>query len=282
MHRIFENSNTDWVHFSEYEYRLDNDGELYIVPIQGAELKNYVPANIPDLILIDSLNIGKMLAERKDMVMIKATILDFYRHYGVLGFMTAFPLSLDFLEKKSVLLGSNPLTNRDTMETQKYIQLFTPFGEIADSRIRKLNQMFLDRPKIYDIVFSRGYAEKLDWATQYFKDLYLHFGACYYIDRVEGDGLFTEYSRRIAKMTFPGIGYHFYYKPGQALSLDYDFPSLKSVIDTAYSFAVTADPVPLKLCKDCEKVFFVSNQRTEFCSVQCRNKHNTRKFRSKD
>jgi hypothetical protein len=66
------------------------------------------------------------------------------------------------------------------------------------------------------------------------------------------------------------------------LSLDYDFPALKSVIDVAYSFAVTTEPSPLKLCKDCGKVFFVNNQRTEFCTVQCRNKFNTRKFRAKE
>ena len=281
MHRIFENSNTDWVHFTEYEYRLDADGEVYIIPAAESELKNYVPANIPDLILIDSLNIGKMLVERKDMVTVKAAILDFCRHYGLLGLMTAFPLSLDFLEKKSVLLGDNILTNRDTMETQKYMVLFTPFGEIPDKRTRKLNRLFLDRPKVFDTVFSRGYAEKLDWVTQYFKDLYMHFGACYYINDCEHSHLVTEYSKRIANKRFPGVGYHFYYKAGQPLSLDYDFPSLKSVIDTAYSFAVTADPMPLKLCKDCEKVFFVSNQRTEFCTVQCRNKYNTRKYRAK-
>ena len=92
MHRIFENSNTDWVQFSEYEYRLDSDGEMYITAADESEMKNYVPANIPDLILVDSLNIGKMLAERKDTVMVKAAILDFCRHYGLLGFMTAFPL----------------------------------------------------------------------------------------------------------------------------------------------------------------------------------------------
>jgi hypothetical protein len=254
---------------------------VYIIPTAESEMKNYVPANIPDLILADCLNIGKMLADKKDMITVKATILDYYRHYGSLGFMTAVPLSLNFLDKKSVLLGDNPLTNKDTMETQKYISLFTPLGYTPDSRMRRFNDMFLDRPKVYDIVFTRSYAEKLDWVTQYFMGLYLHFHACYYINDIDHSDYTTDYARRIEQMRFPGIGYHFYYKAGQPLSLDYDFPALKSVIDVAYSFAVTTEPSPLKLCKDCGKVFFVNNQRTEFCTVQCRNKFNTRKFRSK-
>jgi hypothetical protein len=269
------------VQFSEYEYRLDADGEMYIIATAESEMKNYVPANSPDLILIEALNIGKMLVERRDTITIKVAILDFYRHFGSLGFMTAVPLSLDFLEKKNVLLGDNPLTSKDTMETQKFINLFTPFGYTPDSRIRRLNEFFLHRPKVYDIIFTRSYAEKLDWVTEYFKDLYMHFGACYYIDNAEHSHLVTEYAKRIEGKAFPGIGYRFYYKAGQPLSLDYDFPALKSVVDVAYSFAVTAEPCPLKLCKDCDRVFFVNNQRTEFCTVQCRNKYNTRKFRAK-
>ena len=254
MHRIFENSNTDWVHFSEYEYRLDSEGEVYIIATQESELKNYVPANIPDLILVDSLNIGKILAEKRDMVTVKSAILDFYRHYGVLGFMMESPLPQE---------------------------VFTPFGETSNGKIRRLNQFFLDRPPTYDTVFSRSYAEKLDWVTQYFQDLYLHFHACSHIAECLDGDLIVEYARRIRAMQFAGIGYNFYVKAGQPLSLDYNFPSLKSVIDTAYSFAVTAEAMPLKLCKDCDKVFFVNHQRTEFCSTQCRSKHNTRKFRQK-
>lgn len=50
--------------------------------------------------------------------------------------------------------------------------------------------------------------------------------------------------------------------------------SLQSILRLAYSLAVTDPAQPLKVCKNCGKVYRNPHQKSEFCSVKCRNYYN--------
>lgn len=48
-----------------------------------------------------------------------------------------------------------------------------------------------------------------------------------------------------------------------------------------FSFMLTDEKTPLRLCKHCMKVFVASRPSNEFCSHECKNRHNVYKSRAK-
>lgn len=297
MEAIMKNSTLDWVKYSDYEYRLDEDGEVYICPTADSQASIINPAQMQTDLVLDALNIGRFASEEKadndyphlptrQMGTVRSMILGFCRKYGLLGFMVSFPLSLDFLEKKDVLLGSNPLTEKDTMMTREYIKLFTPFQKdmtVTSNMVANTNTlpftMFMEKPLVYGIVFAKSYAEKLDWVLGYFKELYLHFGACFYVDKTDNSTLKTVYSSRVGGFKLYNLGFQM--KMVDKPMAVWDFVSLKILMDTAYAFLVSDDAAPLRICKHCGNVFTASHVKTEFCSPQCRNQYNVYKSRGK-
>lgn len=287
MESIMKNSTLDWVKYSDYEYRLDEDGEVYICPNADSQPSIIDPAQMQVDVVLDALNIGRFASEEKaDMIKVKSMILGFCRKYGLLGFMVSFPLSLDFLEKKDVLLGSNPLTEKDTMITKEYIKLFTPFQKdmtVTSNMVASTNAvpftMFMEKPLVYEIVFTKTYAEKLDWVLGYFRELYLHFGACFYFDKTDNQTLKTVYTSRVNGFKLYNLGLQM--KMMDKPIVAWDFVSLKILMDAVYAFMVSDDATPLRICKHCGNVFTASHVKTEFCSPQCRNQYNVYKSRGK-
>ena len=49
-----------------------------------------------------------------------------------------------------------------------------------------------------------------------------------------------------------------------------------------FSFMLTDEDSPLKLCKHCQKVFAASRQSNLFCSPKCKNQYNVYKSRKKN
>ncbi len=56
---------------------------------------------------------------------------------------------------------------------------------------------------------------------------------------------------------------------------------LIDILRLAYAFAVTDANAPLKICKNCGGIYYNKHQKSEFCSVKCRNYFNVKVFRSK-
>ena len=48
-----------------------------------------------------------------------------------------------------------------------------------------------------------------------------------------------------------------------------------------FSFMLTDDTKPLRLCKYCTKVFVAGRPSAAFCSPQCKNRYNVYKSRGK-
>ncbi len=69
---------------------------------------------------------------------------------------------------------------------------------------------------------------------------------------------------------------------GRTPQLVWEMRSMLSVIRLFYASMVTGDAVPLRVCKNCGKVYYNSHAKSEFCSARCRNYYNVKAFRSKE
>jgi len=278
---IFKYSQSDWVKYSDYEYKASPNGELYIMPTKNATVNVYNPLQEMDKLLIDTLNIGRLAAaDEPEMPKVKSEILTYVKRYGLLGFMISFPLSMDFLEKNYVLLGDNPLTNEQTMKTKDYLKLFIPFKiEQSENDSNLPAAMFMSRPPVYEIAFGRGYGEKFEWICGLFSKMFIHFAAAFYYDKTEDIAVKSMYAGIVDAFKMYGLGFRV--KMMGAPTLLWDFSSLKTAIDTLYGFYLTDPDRPLRICKHCRKVFVTRNTRGEFCSIPCRNQFNVYKSRGK-
>ena len=54
------------------------------------------------------------------------------------------------------------------------------------------------------------------------------------------------------------------------------------MIQMMFSFMLTDDTKPLRLCKHCTKVFVASRPSNQFCSPECKNRYNVYKSRKKN
>ena len=61
----------------------------------------------------------------------------------------------------------------------------------------------------------------------------------------------------------------------------WDFHSLLLGIQMMFSFMLTDEKTPLRLCRHCMKVFVASRPSNQFCSPECKNRHNVYKNRAK-
>mgnify|MGYP000570989129 CR=1 FL=1 len=64
--------------------------------------------------------------------------------------------------------------------------------------------------------------------------------------------------------------------------LVWEVRSLESVIRFAYASMISAESIPLKVCKNCGKVYYNTHAKSEFCGTKCRNYYNVKVFREKE
>lgn len=122
------------------------------------------------------------------------------------------------------------------------------------------------REESYNLVFSRGYGERLNWIKDYFS------------------GLERVYSRRDSAGSSPLVRPHalrYQVTGGVQPRLQWIFPSLESVLDLALAQSLCAEEPVLRVCKNCGKIYYNPHVRSEFCSVRCRNQYNVRAWRSR-
>lgn len=127
---------------------------------------------------------------------------------------------------------------------------------------------------------SQEYGEELSHFTAEFQKLYLYFLAT----RGElPEQLPKHLQSDLATLTAQPIPSGLSYRltatcPPQMVWQPDD---LIDVLRLAYGLAVTDTAAPLKVCKNCGMVYFNPHQKSEFCSVKCRNYFNVKVFRSK-
>lgn len=107
MKNLFERTSSNWVRYSEYEWRAAEDGTLYLTPTKTAQPSIYDPLAEYQKIVLDAINIGRMGMSKKPDAEIQKAIQQFAVKYGLFGLMTALPTTPNFMEYEAVYLPKN-------------------------------------------------------------------------------------------------------------------------------------------------------------------------------
>ena len=298
MKNIFENTKSIWVKYSDYEIKKDDLGIEYITPTKDATPTMYKPFGNSEQIVLDAINIGKMLIAKDDDKIIDKAIMKFIKNYGLLGIMTAIPTTPSFMEYEAVYLMKNPFLDEENMETFSYLRYFFPFEKPEISKQGKesrwdisgdVGSMALaltlsNEPMGFALCLQKIYAERYDWIKMMFKDWAFTFitAFLFYNDK---DSL-TDNQKQIYQksiMVYDGIApiYHIALKEDKPV-LVWSFHSLSTMIRIMFSTILTDEKNPLRLCKHCQKTFIASRPNVIFCSNKCKNQYNVYKTRNKD
>lgn len=297
MKNLFERTSSNWVRYSEYEWRAAEDGTLYLTPTKTAQPGIYDPLAEYQQIVLDAINIGRMESQGKTPQEIQKAIGQFAVKYGLLGLMTALPTTPTFMDYEAVYLSKNHFIKEETMSTKDYLHLFFPFHNpdvvkrgvesmwnIQNDRVMMALAITMsDKPMAVNMSFQREYAEPYEWMKQQFIDLAFTFltSVIFYEDYDD----MTPDQRLLMQegMTaFGGIAPTYRIALLDKPTIIWDFHSLMLGIQMMFSFMLTDSKTPVKLCKHCAKAFIASRPSTVFCSPQCKNKHNVYKSRARN
>lgn len=297
MQNLFERTSYSWVRYSDYEWKEADNGTLYLTPTKTAQPEIYDPLKSYQGIVIDALNIGRMAMSKQPDKEIQKAIREFAIKYGLLGLMTALPTTPNFMEYEAVYLPKNHLIREETMKTEEYLNLFFPFDKLDvikhgvesmwsvenDRAMMALMMTMSGKPMAVNMGFQREYAERYDLMKQQFTDWIFTFSTSilYYedYDTIDEDGR-NLYRQSMA--AFEGVAPTYHIALLEKPTIVWDFHSLLAGIQMMFSFMLTDEQNPLRLCKHCMKVFVASRPSAVFCSPQCKNKHNVYKSRAKN
>lgn len=138
---------------------------------------------------------------------------------------------------------------------------------------------FADQPMAMNMSFQRDYAERYDWLLQQFKDWAFSFCASiFYYEEPDDD---MRDLHRQAMSAFAGIAPTYHIALYDKATIVWDFHSLLLGVQMMFSFALTDESAPLRLCKRCTNVFVAKHPNAVFCSPRCKNQYNVYKSRGK-
>ena len=296
MNNLFAQSRSHWVRYDRYEIQTGKDGKRYIKPEKTAKPVVYNPLKESSEMVLEALNIGMLMMNRRSEDVVEKAILAFVTHYGLLGLMTALPTTPSFMDYEAVYLPKNHFIKEESMATEDYLALFYPFDKLdvvkrgvesnwnvsGDRTMIALTMTFMDEPMAKNMSFQREYAEPYDWVAQQFKDwvFTLTTSIMYYndYDSIDED---TRNLYRKAMAAFGGIAPTYHIELLEKPTIYWDFHSLLLGIQMMFSFMLVDDAKPLRLCKHCQKVFLGSRANSAFCSARCKNQYNVYKSRGK-
>ena len=296
MNNLFDRTSSNWVRYSEYEWKKAKDGTLYLTPTKTAQPNIYDPLSEYQQLVLDAINIGRMGMSQKPDDEIRKAIQQFAVRYGLFGLMTALPTTPGFMDYEAVYLPKNHFIKEESMSTEDYLALFFPFDELDvikrgvesmwsvqnDRVMIALAMTMSDKPLAVNMSFQREYAERYDWMKQQFTDWAFTYvtSMLYYEDY----DVMNQDARQMMQQSMAAFGgnaptYHIALldKP----TIIWDFHSLLLGIQMMFSFMLTDTEKPIRLCKHCMKAFVASRPSAVFCSPQCKNRHNVYKTRSK-
>ena len=297
MKNLFERTSSNWVRYSEYEWKAATDGTMYLTPTKTAQPSIYDPLAAYQQIVLDAINIGRMESQKKSDTETQRAIQQFAVKYGLLGLMTALPTTPSFMDYEAVYLPKNHFIKEETMPTRKYLELFFPFNKpdvvkrgvesmwnISNDRVMiALAMTMADKPMAVNMSFQREYAERYEWIKQQFEDI-----AFSYLTSVifyEDYDMMQPEQRLLMQQGMEAFGGN---APTYRIALldkptiVWDFHSLILGVQMMFSFMLTDTEKPIRLCKHCLQAFVASRLNAVFCSPQCKNKHNVYKSRSKN
>ena len=204
MKNLFEHTNAFWVKYAAYEWRVADDGKEYLLPTKDAEAAVYNIMKVADQLVLDAVNVGRLVMKKLPEKKIKDAIHRFACNYGLLGMMTALPTTPNFVEYEKVYLLKNQFIRQETMDTLAYMKLFFPFRmpdfhkrgiesiwnvSSEDRAEAALSMTFRNAPRAMAMSFMRNYGEPYEWLKEAFLDWAFTFMSTYlyYEDRDTAD-----------------------------------------------------------------------------------------------
>jgi len=222
--------------------------------------------------------------------------MEFIHKYGLLGIVTALPTTPTFMEYDFVYLPKNQFIKADSMPKKEYALLFFPFyrpeylkGEDEprydvpiDRDSLALAFTFSDKPLGMTMSFERNYAERYDWLQLQFKDWALTFlSSLFSYEDYDKNDEKTRNLYRYGMAAFGGATPTYRIALLDRPTIIWDFHSLLLGIQMMFSFALTDEANPLRLCRHCQRMFIAGHPNAAFCSPRCKNQHNVYKSRAK-
>lgn len=295
MNNIFDRISTNWLRYDAYEWKQAQDGNMYLTPTVHAKPDFFDPLKDTQKLVLDALNIGRLCMSKKPDTEIQKAMQQFALHYGLMGLMTALPTTSNFMEYEAVYLPKNHFIKEETMHTMEYLSLFFPFDKpdvvrngvetmwnMEDRTMIALAMTMSNQPMALNMSFQREYGERYDWLKRLFEDwaFTLTTSVLYYedYDRIDED---TRNLLRRSMAAFDGNAPTYHIALLDKPTIIWDFHSLLLGIQMMFSFMLTDEEKPLRICKHCTEAFVANRPSMVFCSPQCKNKHNVYKSRAK-
>jgi hypothetical protein len=281
---------TDWIRYSDYEIRENEESKRYICPTKDSHFIMYNPFDNANELLFDLIKLGDSALEKStDRDDLENKVISFAKKYGLLGLIASSVYNRSIIGEENVLFTeSNFINQQGIMDADKYIDLFIPFSTKEEIYIRKVGKHLTvykleDSPKFYgkkplilDLVFSRFYCEEVDWILEFAKNISKHINQLLIYKNANLTETVTIMAGNF-KAEKIGITIGVLDKP----VIEWDFDSLKTAIETIYAFAVTDENNTLNRCEYCKNAFIAKTEREKYCSPSCRNCSNVIKSRNK-
>ena len=297
MNSLFQQTSSHWVKFSEYLLKEAKDGQRYVTPAPKARPTVYDPLKDADAMVVDALNVGLLSMNRSaGKEKVRTAVTDFISKYGLLGFMTALPTTPNFVVYDAAYLPKNHFIKDESMTVQDYTMLFFPFAKpefrhskegtqwdlSGDREMIALAMTFGNGPLAQGMSFQREYAERYDWLVTQFRDWAFTFmtSVYYYGDYEKIDEPARDLYRK-SMAAFGGIAPTYRIALLDKPTIVWDFHSLLLGVQMMFSFMLTDDAKPLRICKHCNGAFSATHPNAVFCGHRCKNQYNVYKSRGK-
>ena len=293
-----------WCKYSKYKIEKKDD-KFYIVADKNAIPSTYDPFDVKNQILKDLLVIGKESVENEmykignreisieaqsKMEKFQNLVLEFVNNYGLLGNFRYLPENYEFMDNGDIPVNLGNNTSVSALEFEK--KYFWKDSKIDWSKTMNSNDYHRNTglddyfkqsegDRLDDIIFSKNYSETIveiiNFATIIYNKKLL---ICAYLYDDVSEDIKEVYKESIAGYSLkePNISYEA--ENGQ-IKFKWNFMSLSEIIETILLLNETSGRTEVKLCKHCGKPFIAENIKSEYDSIQCRNRENLNKSRQK-
>ena len=293
-----------WCKYDKYIIEKKDD-KYYILPDKNAKASTYDPFEVKNQMLKDLLVIGKesignemfklgnkevSIEAQSKMEKFQNLVLEFVSNYGLLGNFRYLPENYEFMDNGEIPVNLGYNTSISALEFEK--KYFWKDSKIdwqstmkSDDYHRNtgLDSNFkqTEGNRLNDIVFSKNYAETIaeiiDFATIIYNRKLL---ICAYLYDDVSEDIKQVYQESISgnSLKKPNISYSA--ENGQ-IKFKWNFMSLSEIIETILLLNETSGRTEVKLCKHCGKPFVAENIKSEYDTIQCRNRENLDKSRQK-
>ncbi len=293
-----------WCKYDKYIIKKKDD-KYYILPDKNAKASTYDPFEVKNQMLKDLLVIGKesignemfklgnkevSIEAQSKMEKFQNLVLEFVSNYGLLGNFRYLPENYEFMDNGEIPVNLGYNTSISALEFEK--KYFWKDSKIDWAETMKsddyhrntgLDSNFkqTEGNRLDDIVFSKNYAETIaeiiDFATIIYNRKLL---ICAYLYDDVSEDIKQVYQESISgnSLKKPNISYSA--ENGQ-IKFKWNFMSLSEIIETILLLNETSGRTEVKLCKHCGKPFVAENIKSEYDTIQCRNRENLDKSRQK-